>query len=107
MHHFDYKNGALHAEDVAITALADKIGTPFYCYSASTIRRHIQVFFQAFSGLDILVCYAIKAKSNQAVLRLLADEGAGSAFHNQAHPRHALFMAAFDAIHAYENGGAK
>ena len=77
MHHFDYKNGALHAEDVAITALADKIGTPFYCYSASTIRRHIQVFSQAFSGLDILVCYATKANSNQAVLRLLADEGAG------------------------------
>ena len=77
MHHFDYKNGALHAEDIAITALADKIGTPFYCYSASTIRRHIQVFSQAFSGLDILVCYAIKANSNQAVLRLLADEGAG------------------------------
>lgn len=77
MHHFDYKNGALHAEDVAITALAVKIGTPFYCYSASTIRRHIQVFSQAFSGLDILVCYAIKANSNQAVLRLLADEGAG------------------------------
>lgn len=77
MHHFDYKNGALHAEDVAITALADKIGTPFYCYSASTIRRHIQVFSQAFSGLEILVCYAIKANSNQAVLRLLADEGAG------------------------------
>lgn len=77
MHHFDYKNGALHAEDVAINALADKIGTPFYCYSASTIRRHIQVFSQAFSGLDILICYAIKANSNQAVLRLLANEGAG------------------------------
>lgn len=46
MHHFDYKNGALHAEDVAINALADKIGTPFYCYSASTIRRHIQVFLR-------------------------------------------------------------
>lgn len=77
MHHFDYKNGVLHAEDVAINALADKIGTPFYCYSASTVRRHIQVFSQAFSGLDILVCYAIKANSNQAVLRLLANEGAG------------------------------
>lgn len=77
MHHFDYKNGALHAEDVAIAALSDKIGTPFYCYSASTIRRHIQVFSHAFSGLDILVCYAIKANSNQAVLRLLAHEGAG------------------------------
>ena len=77
MHHFDYKNGALHAEEVAITTLADKIGTPFYCYSASTIRRHIQVFSQAFSGLDFLVCYAIKANSNQAVLRVLAHEGAG------------------------------
>ena len=77
MHHFDYRNGALHAEDVDLTALAADVGTPFYCYSASTIRRHIQVFTQAFAGLDALVCYAIKANSNQAILRLLAKEGAG------------------------------
>ena len=77
MHHFDYRNGALHAEDVDLTALAADVGTPFYCYSASTIRRHIQVFTQAFAGLDALVCYAIKANSNQAILRLLVKEGAG------------------------------
>ncbi|QGM94340.1 diaminopimelate decarboxylase [Methylocystis rosea] len=77
MHLFDYRNGALHAEEVAVAKLADEVGTPFYCYSAATIRRHYQVFSQAFAGLDALVCYAVKANSNQAVLRLLAREGAG------------------------------
>ena len=60
-----------------MATLADEVGTPFYCYSAATIRRHYQVFSQAFAGLDALVCYAVKANSNQAVLRLLAREGAG------------------------------
>lgn len=77
MHHFDYRNGALFAEDVAVSELASAVGTPFYCYSAATIRRHFRVFSQAFTGLDALVCYAMKANSNQAVLRLLAKEGAG------------------------------
>ncbi|MDJ0449612.1 diaminopimelate decarboxylase [Methylocystis sp. JR02] len=77
MHHFDYRNGALFAEDVAVSELAAEVGTPFYCYSAATIRRHFRVFSQAFTGLDALVCYAMKANSNQAVLRLLAKEGAG------------------------------
>jgi diaminopimelate decarboxylase len=77
MHHFDYRGGALHAEDVAVSEIAEAVGTPFYCYSAATIRRHIQVFARAFDGLDAMVCYAVKANSNQAVLRLLAREGAG------------------------------
>lgn len=77
MHHFDYRGGALFAEDVAVSDIAQAVGTPFYCYSAATIRRHFQVFSQAFAGLDALVCYAMKANSNQAVLRLLAKEGAG------------------------------
>ena len=77
MHHFDYRGGALFAEDVAVSDIAQAVGTPFYCYSAATIRRHFQVFSQAFVGLDALVCYAMKANSNQAVLRLLAKEGAG------------------------------
>ncbi|WP_442755557.1 diaminopimelate decarboxylase [Methylocystis sp. JAN1] len=77
MHHFEYRNGALFAEDVAMSELASAVGTPFYCYSAATIRRHFRVFSQAFTGLDALVCYAMKANSNQAVLRLLAREGAG------------------------------
>ncbi len=77
MHHFDYRDGALFAEDVAVSELAKAVGTPFYVYSAATIRRHFRVFSQAFTGLDALVCYAMKANSNQAVLRLLAKEGAG------------------------------
>lgn len=77
MRHFDYRDGALFAEDVAVSELASAAGTPFYCYSAATIRRHFRVFSEAFAGLDALVCYAMKANSNQAVLRLLAREGAG------------------------------
>jgi diaminopimelate decarboxylase len=77
MRHFDYRNGALFAEDVAVSELAQAAGTPFYVYSAATIRRHFRVFSAAFAGLDALVCYAMKANSNQAVLRLLAKEGAG------------------------------
>ena len=77
MHHFALKGGVLHAEDVDLSALADAIGTPFYCYSTATILRHYRVFKQAFAGLDSLVCYAVKANSNQAVLATLAREGAG------------------------------
>jgi diaminopimelate decarboxylase len=77
MRHFDYRDGALFAEDVDVATLATAVETPFYCYSAATIRRHIRVFSDAFAGLDALVCYAVKANSNLAVLRLLAKEGAG------------------------------
>jgi diaminopimelate decarboxylase len=77
MHHFNYRNGVLHAEDVALSAIAEEVKTPFYCYSAGTIRRHYTVFAKAFEGLDALVCYAMKANSNQAVLALLHSLGAG------------------------------
>jgi diaminopimelate decarboxylase len=77
MHHFAYRAGVLHADDVALPEIADKVGTPFYCYSATTIRRHFEVFSSAFAGLDALVCYAVKANSNQAVLSLLGKQGAG------------------------------
>lgn len=77
MHHFHYVDGLLHAESVDLTALAGEIGTPFYCYSAATLERHYRVFDQAFAGLDHLVCYAMKANSNQAVVRTLLDLGAG------------------------------
>ena len=77
MHHFAYRDGVLHAEDIALPALAENVATPFYCYSAATIRRHFTVFAKAFDGLDALVCYAMKANSNQAVLTLLASLGAG------------------------------
>ncbi|RUT98318.1 diaminopimelate decarboxylase, partial [Mesorhizobium sp. M7A.T.Ca.TU.009.01.3.2] len=78
MNHFDYRDGVLHAEDVAIPDIAAQIGTPFYCYSTATLTRHYRVFAQSFAGLDALVCYAMKANSNQAVLRTLAKLGAGA-----------------------------
>ncbi len=77
MHHFDYKNGALHAEDVPVEKIAAEVGTPFYCYSAATLTRHYNVFASAFDDIPSLVCYAMKANSNQAVLATLARLGAG------------------------------
>ena len=78
MHHFNYHDGALFAEDVDLTALAETVGTPFYVYSAATLRRHIRVLRDAFAGQPTLIAYAMKALSNQAVLTLLAKEGAGA-----------------------------
>jgi diaminopimelate decarboxylase len=77
MHHFEYRGGVLHAEDVALPAIAEAVGTPFYCYSTATLTRHYRVFSDAFAGLDVRVCYSIKANSNQAVLATLARLGAG------------------------------
>ena len=77
MHHFTYKNGQLHAEDVSLSRLADEVGTPFYCYSSATITRHYEVLANAFRSLDALICFAVKANSNQAVLATLARLGAG------------------------------
>ncbi len=77
MHHFNYQNGRLHAENVDLVALAKEVGTPFYCYSTATLTRHYQVFQQSLSGLDSLICFAMKANSNQAVLKTFAHLGAG------------------------------
>lgn len=78
MDHFQYQNGELYAEDVALSTIAETVGTPVYVYSSATLQRHFRVFSEAFGSLDILVCYAVKANSNQAVLRTLAREGAGA-----------------------------
>ena len=77
MHHFTYRDGELFAEDVPLARIAQEVGTPAYVYSAATLRRHYRVLDTAFAGTDHLICYAMKANSNQAVLRLLAAEGAG------------------------------
>ncbi|MFC0284083.1 diaminopimelate decarboxylase [Camelimonas abortus] len=77
MRHFEYRNGVLHAEDVDLRHLAQEVGTPFYCYASATIERHYRVFAEAFSDGPALVCYAMKANSNQAVLKTLARLGAG------------------------------
>src|SRR5919197_1933745 len=78
MHYFDYRDGVLHAEAVNLADLAQAVGTPFYCYSSATLRRHYQVFANAFADVPALVCYAMKANSNQAVVKTLADLGAGA-----------------------------
>ena len=78
MHYFHYRDGVLHAEGVPLPALAARVGTPFYCYSSATIRRHFEVFARAFGPEEALVCYAMKANSNQAVVALLASLGAGA-----------------------------
>jgi len=77
MHHFAYKNGVLHAEDISLAAIADAVGSPFYCYSSATLTRHYKVFAGAFEGADALVCYSIKANSNLAVLKTLGELGSG------------------------------
>lgn len=78
MHHFSSRDGRLHAEDVDLTALAHSVGTPFYCYSTATLERHYRVFTEAFAGRDVLLCYALKANSNQSVIATLARLGAGA-----------------------------
>ncbi len=78
VHHFQYRGDSLYAEDVSLTELAEAVGTPAYVYSAATLRRHMRVLNEAFAGSNALIAYAMKANSNQAVLRLLASEGAGA-----------------------------
>ncbi|MCZ0811488.1 MAG: diaminopimelate decarboxylase [Pseudomonadota bacterium] len=77
MDHFLYRDGALHAEDVPVAEIAAAVGTPFYCYSTATLSRHFRLFDEALAGTDHLVCYAMKAASNQAILKTLAALGAG------------------------------
>jgi len=90
MHHFAYRGGVLHAEDVSLAALADEVGTPFYCYATATLERHYRVLQQAFAGLDTLICYAIKANSNQAVIATLGRLGAGMDVVSEGELRRAL-----------------
>src|SRR6201991_351048 len=78
MHHFAYRDGVLHAEAVNLATIADEVGTPFYCYSTATLTRHYRVFAAAFADVPSLVCYAMKANSNQAVIATLARLGAGA-----------------------------
>ena len=78
MHHFSHKDGILHAEDVPVAAIAEAVGTPFYCYSTATLTRHYQVFDTAFADIDHSICYSMKANSNLAVIRTFAALGAGA-----------------------------
>ncbi|SMQ86284.1 diaminopimelate decarboxylase [Devosia lucknowensis] len=78
VHHFNHRDGVLFAEDVDLNDLAETVGTPFYVYSSATLRRHVRVVREAFDGIPMLMAYAMKANSNQAVLKLMASEGCGA-----------------------------
>ena len=75
MHHFQYLNGVLHAEEVPLPDIAAHVGTPFYCYSTATLTSHYRLFEEAMNGLDPLICFSAKANGNLAVLRTLANMG--------------------------------
>ena len=77
MDYFSYQHGQLHAESVALADIAARIGTPAYVYSRATLTRHYQAFEDALDGIPHLICYAVKANSNLAVLNVLAMLGAG------------------------------
>jgi len=90
MDHFNYRDGQLHAEEVALTAIAAAVGTPAYVYSTATLERHFRVFEEALAGLPHLICYAMKANSNQAVIATLARLGAGADVVSEGELRRAL-----------------
>ncbi len=90
MNHFEYRDGVLHAEDVPVAEIAAAVGTPCYVYSTATLERHYTVFSQAFKDVDSLVCYAMKANSNQAVLKVLGRLGAGIDVVSEGELRRAL-----------------
>ena len=96
MNHFEYRNGELHAEDIPLSRIADRVGTPFYCYSTATLERHLKRFSEAFSGQEAfagrgaLICYAVKANSNLAILRILGQRGAGADVVSEGELRRAL-----------------
>ena len=77
MDNFNYKVDQLHVEDVAVSDIASSVGTPFYVYSQSSIEENYKDFENAMSGTKHLICYAMKANSNQAVLKILGNLGAG------------------------------
>src|SRR6266403_1377701 len=97
MNHFDYRSGVLHAEAVNLSELAAAVGTPFYCYSTATLERHYRVFSDAFADEKALVCYSLKANSNQSVLRTLAKLGAGADLFSGIGKIEAELRAALDA----------
>jgi len=90
VNHFTYRDGVLHAEDVSLPVIAAEAGTPFYCYAAATLERHYRVFKEAFAGLDTLICYAMKANSNQSVIRTFVEAGAGLDVVSEGELRRAL-----------------
>ena len=90
MDHFQYKDGDLHAEGVALARIANDIGTPFYCYSRATLERHYRVFNESLASVDHQICYAVKANSNLSVIKTLGNLGAGADVVSEGEIRRAL-----------------
>ncbi|MCF8474669.1 MAG: diaminopimelate decarboxylase [Emcibacter sp.] len=90
MDHFEYKQGEMHVENIPVRKIAEQVGTPFYCYSSETLIRHYKVFCEAFEGQDFQLCYAVKANTNQAVIRTLAKVGSGADVVSEGELRRAL-----------------
>lgn len=106
MDHFPYINGQMMAEDVSLAEIADSVGTPVYVYSTATLKRHLRVFREAFGAVDPLICYAVKANSNQAVLATIAADGAGADVVSEGELKRAL-MAGIPAEKIVFSGVAK
>jgi len=77
MHHFEYRGSELHAENVPISSIAEKVKTPFYLYSHATLKHHFEVFDGAFEDIPHITCFSVKANSNIAILRLFSSMGSG------------------------------
>jgi diaminopimelate decarboxylase len=90
MSHFHYVDGTLHAEQVPIDRLAASVGTPFYCYSSAVLSERYQAFARSFDGRRAMICYSLKANSNQAVIATLARLGAGADVVSEGEMRRAL-----------------
>jgi diaminopimelate decarboxylase len=90
MDHFNYRDGVLHAEGVPLSRIAEAVGTPAYVYSSTTLENHYRAFADAFAGQTATICYAVKANSNQAVIRTLARLGAGADVLSEGEMRRAL-----------------
>ena len=90
MNFFEYRNGEMAAENVNVSEIAEKVGTPFYLYSSASLAYQYNQFKEAFSDLDILICYAVKANTNQAVIKTLAEQGAGADVVSEGELRRAL-----------------
>mgnify|MGYP001817730505 CR=1 FL=1 len=78
MHHFHYIDGELYCENVPVRRIAEAVGTPFYLYSHATLSHHLRIFDAAFAGFPHIICFAVKANANLAILRLFAQLGAGA-----------------------------
>lgn len=106
MNPYNYKNNQLNVEDLSIKQIAEVVDTPFYCYSQSTIQKAYQDYVVNIEKLDSLICYAIKANSNQAIIKTLADLGAGADVVSEGELRRAL-MAGVPANKIVYSGVAK